>query len=232
MVVCEVVVMSLSEECVFLFLLFFMVIFELVNEVEVKIVFVGFGLCIFKVQQVLGKDVLFVVIDVVGMFCVIKVEGFVYKFDVGGVYLVCSIKEDVIVVVYVMLCEIWLVEELVDGIIVEFLVGVVKDLVYGFVLIFVVGGILIEFLQDGCFLLVFVSDVEIIEVFLELCIVKQLNGYCGVVLVDMFFVFVVICVVQDYVMVNVEGLEEIEINLLFCIVDIVVVVDVLICCKD
>lgn len=232
MAACEAAAMSPSEERAPLLLPSPTVTPELVNEAEAKTALAGFGLRIPKAQQALGKDALPAAIDAVGMPCVIKAEGLAHKSDVGGVYLARSTKEDAIAAAHAMPCETWLVEELVDGTIAELLVGVVKDPAHGFVLTLAAGGTLTELLQDGRSLLVPASDAEITEALSELRIAKQLNGYRGAAPADMPSVLAAIRAVQDYVMANAEGLEEIEINPLLCTADTAVAVDALIRRKD
>ncbi|NQY59448.1 acetate--CoA ligase family protein [Cognatishimia sp.] len=232
MAACEAAAMSPSEERAPLLLPTPTVTPELVNEAEAKTALAGFGLRIPKAQQAPGKDALPAAIDAVGMPCVIKAEGLAHKSDVGGVYLARGTKEEAIDAAHAMPCETWLVEELVDGTIAELLVGVVKDPAHGFVLTLAAGGTLTELLQDGRSLLVPASDAEITEALSELRIAKQLNGYRGAAPADMTSVLAAIRAVQDYVMANAEGLEEIEINPLLCTAETAVAVDALIRRKD
>ena len=232
MAACEAAAMSPSEERAPLLLPTPTVTPELVNEAEAKTALAGFGLRIPKAQQAPGKDALPAAIDAVGMPCVIKAEGLAHKSDVGGVYLARGTKEEAIAAAHAMPCETWLVEELVDGTIAELLVGVVKDPAHGFVLTLAAGGTLTELLQDGRSLLVPASDAEITQALSELRIAKQLNGYRGAAPADMPSVLAAIRAVQDYVMANAEGLEEIEINPLLCTAETGVAVDALIRRKD
>ncbi|MGR3813073.1 MAG: acetate--CoA ligase family protein [Cognatishimia activa] len=232
MAACEAAAMSPSEERAPLLLPTPTVTPELVNEAEAKTALAGFGLRIPKAQQAPGKDALSAAIEAVGMPCVIKAEGLAHKSDVGGVYLARDTKEEAIAAAHAMPCETWLVEELVDGTIAELLVGVVKDPAHGFVLTLAAGGTLTELLQDGRSLLVPAGDAEITEALSELRIAKQLNGYRGAAPADMPSVLAAIRAVQDYVMANAEGLEEIEINPLLCTAETAVAVDALIRRKD
>lgn len=232
MAACEAAAMSPSEERAPLLLPTPTVTPDLVNEAEAKTALAGFGLRIPKAQQAPNKDALPAAIDAVGMPCVIKAEGLAHKSDVGGVYLARGTKEEAIAAAHAMPCETWLVEELVDGTIAELLVGVVKDPAHGFVLTLAAGGTLTELLQDGRSLLVPACDAEITEALSELRIAKQLNGYRGAAPADMPSVLAAIRAVQDYVMANAEGLEEIEINPLICTAETAVAVDALIRRKD
>lgn len=232
MAACEAAAMSPSEERAPLLLPTPTVTPELVNEAEAKTALAGFGLRIPKAQQAPGKDALPAAIDAVGMPCVIKAEGLAHKSDVGGVYLARGTKDEAIAAAHAMPCETWLVEELVDGTIAELLVGVVKDPAHGFVLTLAVGGTLTELLQDGRSLLVPACDAEITEALSELRIAKQIDGYRGAAPADMPSILAAIRAVQDYVMTNAEGLEEIEINPLLCTAETAVAVDALIRRKD
>ncbi|MCH2248195.1 MAG: acetate--CoA ligase family protein [Cognatishimia sp.] len=232
MAACEAAAISPSEESTPLLLPTPTVTPELVNEAEAKTALAGFGLRIPKAQRAPGKDALPAAIDAVGMPCVIKAEGLAHKSDVGGVYLARGAKAEALEAAHAMPCETWLVEELVDGTIAELLVGVVKDPAHGFVLTLAAGGTLTELLQDGRSLLVPASDAEITEALSELRIAKQLNGYRGAAPADMPSVLAAIRAVQDYVLANAEGLEEIEINPLLCTAETAVAVDALIRRKD
>ena len=131
-----------------------------------------------------------------------------------------------------MPCDSWLIEELIDGTVAELLIGVVKDPAHGFVLTLAAGGVLTELLQDGRSLLIPASDTDITQALSELKLAKLLNGYRGAPATDMDAIMAAIKAVQDYVIDNAEGLEELEINPLICTHNTAIAVDALIRRKD
>lgn len=205
---------------------------ELVSEADAKSALATHGLRIPGSARAAKADALPVAIESVGMPCVIKAEGLAHKSDVGGVYLARGSKEDALAAAKAMPCDSWLVEELIDGTIAELLIGVVKDPAHGFVMTLAAGGTLTELLQDGASLLVPASEDEIKATLSSLKIAKLLTGYRGGKPADMDAILKAVKSVQDYVIANADGLEEIEINPLLCTADSAVAVDALIRRKD
>lgn len=205
---------------------------DLVPEARAKSMLAKYGLRVPKSQRAAQRDDLSDAIETIGLPCVIKAEGLAHKSDAGGVYLARNDKDDALKAGLAMPCDSWLVEELIDGTVAELLIGVVKDPAHGFVLTLAAGGVLTELLQDGRSLLIPASDTDIAQALSELKLAKLLNGYRGAPAADMNAIMAAIKAVQDYVIDNAEGLEELEINPLICTPNTAIAVDALIRRKD
>ena len=205
---------------------------DLIPEARAKGMLAEYGLRVPKSQRTAQRDALSETIDTIGLPCVIKAEGLAHKSDAGGVYLARHNKDEALKAGFAMACDSWLVEELIDGTVAELLIGVVKDPAHGFVLTLAAGGVLTELLQDGRSLLIPASDTDITQALSELKLAKLLNGYRGAPATDMDAIMAAIKAVQDYVIDNAEGLEELEINPLICTHNTAIAVDALIRRKD
>ena len=122
----------------------------------------------------------------------------------------------------------FLIEEMITGTVAELLIGVVKDPAHGFVLTIGAGGTLTELLQDSASILIPSSKANIKQSLTKMKIHKLLLGYRGGPAADIACIINAIMAVQDYVLANVEHLQEIEINPLICTPDAAIAADALI----
>ena len=158
---------------------------------------------------------------------VVKGLGLAHKSEAGAVRLNVFGK-DVTDVARDIGTDRILVEEMISDGIAELLIGVVRDPAHGFVLTLGAGGVLTEILSDTVSVLV-PTPVERIKDQLEhLKVYGLLTGFRGKPSADMTSVLAVIDAVQDYVLANLDTLEEIEINPLIVTPSRAVAVDALI----
>lgn len=157
---------------------------------------------------------------------VLKGQGIAHKTEAGAVVLNLRDPQEVHRAADAMDATGFLIEEMVQGTLVEMLVGVVKDPVHGYVLTLAAGGTLTELLQDSVSLLVPASRDAIKSGLQGLKIAKLLSGYRGAAPVDVEKLVDVVMAVQDYVIANHP--EEVEINPVMCGPDFAIAADALI----
>ena len=110
----------------------------------------------------------------------------------------------------------FLVEEMLTGGVAELLIGVVKDPAHGFVLTLGAGGTLTEVLTDRTSMLIPATRGDIEAGLQSLKSAKLLNGFRGAPAADMQAILDAIAAIQNYVLANADGLEEVEVNPLIC----------------
>jgi len=111
----------------------------------------------------------------------VKALGLAHKTEVGGVKLNLSDREQVHAEAakVFMLSESIMIEKMVEGGIVEMIVGVTRDPVYGPMLTVGAGGVLAELLEDTVTLLLPVTDQNIRAAISGLKVSKLIEGYRG-----------------------------------------------------
>ena len=159
---------------------------------------------------------------------VLKGVGFAHKTEAGAVKLNLTDPDAVKTAAAQMPTNHFLLEEMVSGTIAELLIGVIKDPAHGFVLTIGAGGILTELLQDSVSLLVPSSEDAINQSLTKLKCYKLLAGYRGKPATKLDAICRAILGVQDYVLANLDTIEEVEINPLICTTQAAIAVDALI----
>lgn len=205
---------------------------SLVSEAEAKFRLAQYGLRVPKSIRAKSPGMARAAAADIGYPVVLKGEGVAHKTEAGAVVLGLNCGGDVSAAAAAMPTERFLVEEMVGGTVAELLIGVVKDPAHGFVLTLAAGGTLTEILQDRCSLLLPASDAAIDAALDGLKIAKLLAGYRGKPAADRGAILRAVRSVQDYVLAEAEGLEEIEINPLLCTPEDAVAADALMRRKD
>ncbi len=159
---------------------------------------------------------------------VAKVQGLAHKTGANGIALGLTNPDDVADALNTLTPGPVLIEEMVDDVIAELLIGVLRDPAHGFVLTIGAGGTLTELWQDTACLLVPASDAQINEALDKLRIAPLLSGYRGKPPADRKAILEAIQAVQSYVMDHADSLEELEINPLLCTASEALTVDALI----
>ncbi|MCO4848225.1 MAG: acetate--CoA ligase family protein [Yoonia sp.] len=159
---------------------------------------------------------------------VLKGAGIAHKTEAGAVTLNLPDMRAVQAAASAMPTEQFLIEEMITGTVAELLIGVIKDPAHGFVLTIGAGGVLTELMQDSASILVPSSEICIYKCLTRLKIHKLLHGYRGAPAADIDAIMRAIMAVQDYVLANVDHLQEIEINPLICTPDSAIAADALI----
>ncbi len=157
---------------------------------------------------------------------VLKVTGLAHKSEEGGVRLGLS-SDGVVTAAHEMPEGGYLVEEMVQGSVVELLVGVLRDPAHGFVLTLGAGGVLTELWQDTASVLIPASADAIETTLRALRTWPLIDGYRGKPAADLDAIVAAIIGVQDYVVANADCVSEVEINPLMCTPDGAVAVDAL-----
>ena len=199
---------------------------ELVDEGAAKAALAEFGLAVPKGAQVAGINELAAVAAGLNGPLVLKVMGLAHKSEAGGVRLGLSL-DTVVAVAREMPAGSYLLEEMVQGAVVELLVGVLRDPAHGFVLTLGAGGVLTELWRDTVSLLVPARAETVERALYSLRIWPLIEGYRGKPAADLDAIVAAVMAVQDYVIANVDDVSEIEINPLMCTPDAAVAVDAL-----
>lgn len=205
---------------------------SLIPESEAKLRLSDYGLRVPKSIQAKSPGAARAAAADIGYPVVLKGEGVAHKTEAGAVALNLQSGGAVSDAANAMPASRFLVEEMVTGAVAELLIGVVKDPAHGFVLTLAAGGTLTEILADSASVLVPANDTAISVALDSLKIAPLLTGYRGQPAADRAAILRAIKAVQDYVMAEADGLEEIEINPLLCTPSDAVAADALMQRKD
>ncbi|MEM9716624.1 MAG: acetate--CoA ligase family protein [Pseudomonadota bacterium] len=160
--------------------------------------------------------------------CVLKAEGLAHKTEAGGVVLGLQNASALENAMDSMEAGSFLIEEMIEGAVVELLVGVTRDPAHGFVLTLGAGGILTEILQDTASVLIPSNRDDIKAAINRLKIASVLAGYRGKPAADQNAILDAVEAVQAYVIANAASIEEVEINPLITTPTNAIAVDALI----
>lgn len=199
---------------------------EPVDEGHAKSVLAEFGVLVPRGLQVAQIGDLSEATATLDAPLVLKVLGLAHKTEVGGVRLGVDVAE-VESVARDMPVGRYLVEEMVQGVVVELLVGVLRDPAHGFVLTLGAGGVLTELWRDTISVLVPCDPDEIKDALQRLRIWPLIDGYRGKPAADLDTIISAIMAVQEFVISHCDTVSEVEINPLICTTDTAVAVDVL-----
>jgi len=199
---------------------------SMITEAAAKIALAAYGLRI--PQQRTTDTIADIDLSDMPFPVVLKGAGIAHKTEAGAVALSLPNAQAVQSAANAMSTTQFLIEEMITGTVAELLIGVVKDPAHGFVLTIGAGGTLTELLQDSASILIPSSKANIKQSLTRLKIHKLLLGYRGGPAADIAGIIDAIMAVQDYVLANVEHLQEIEINPLICTPDAAIAADALI----
>lgn len=189
---------------------------ETLSEATAKITLADHGLRIPKSARAKSSDNAASTATTIGFPVVLKGEGFAHKSEAGAVALNLQTPEAVKTAANAMPTENFLVEEMLTGGGVELLIGVVKDPAHGFVLTLGAGGKLTELLTDSASMLIPATRADMESALKTLKSAKLLKAFRGAPAADIPSVLNAIEAIQNYVLANADGLEEVEINPLIC----------------
>lgn len=168
------------------------------------------------------------VADRIGGPVVVKAEGVPHKTEAGAVRLGLIGGEEAKQAARKMAAKSYLVEEMIDNVVVELLIGVLRDEAHGMVLTLGAGGTFTELLDDTTHLLLPVTSPQIDAALNTLRIAPRIGGYRGAPPADRSAIVSAVLAVQDYVMAHAERVFEVEINPLLCTPNRAVAADALI----
>ncbi len=164
----------------------------------------------------------------IGFPVVLKGEGAAHKSEAGLVQLDLLSEQQVLAVAEGMNTDGFLVEELIEDVIAELIVGVVRDRAHGFVLTIGAGGTLTELLDDKASLLIPSSSEAIEAAMSQLKTARLFSGYRNRPAANLGKVLDAIMAIQAYVIANADHLVEIEVNPLFVTANETIAADALI----
>ena len=145
---------------------------------------------------------------------VVKALGVAHKTEVGGVRLDLGSADEVSAAVMDMsgLCESYLVEKMVDGVVAELIVGVARDAQFGPYLLVGGGGILVEMMKDSASLLMPTTRERVLQALGQLKCAPLLNGFRGAPPADLNAAADVILAVAGMVENDPSSIIELDIN--------------------
>lgn len=143
---------------------------------------------------------------------VLKSVGDAHKSDSGGVALGLETSSDVLDAGAKMQSASFLLEDMIEGGVVEFLIGIVKDPAHGFILTVGAGGIYSEILKDSISLLVPVERGALKQALTQLRMAPMLRGYRNQAAPDFDSILDTIIAIQSYVLSHISTVEEVEVN--------------------
>ncbi len=200
------------------------------DEARAKSAMEAKGLKIPRSQTCLTPEQVSLAAEKLGYPLVLKGMGLAHKSEMGAVHLDIrdaasarraaeSLQSDV---------TGFLLEQQIDSVVAELLVGVVHDPAHGFVLTLAAGGVQTELLQDSCSVLLPASAEDIDKALNGLRMAPLLNGFRGAPCADRSALIAAIQAIISYVVEHRETLAEIEVNPLLCLAEGAVAVDALI----
>jgi len=145
---------------------------------------------------------------------VAKALGVAHKTEVGGVKLKLGTATEVSAAVAEMssLSTSFLIEKMVDNIVAELIVGVVRDDQFGPYLLVGGGGILVEMMKDSISLLIPTSKEEVLKVLNQLKCSPLFNGFRGAPPADLDAAANVILAVTTLIEKDPNAIIELDIN--------------------
>lgn len=143
---------------------------------------------------------------------VLKAVGNAHKSETGGVALNLVDEAAVRAAAQEMPSDQFLLEEMIINPVAELLIGVVKDPAHGFILTLGAGGIYTELHQDTASILIPATRGQMETCLTNLRLAPVLSGYRNQPVASIDTILDAIQSVQDYVLANLDTVEEVEIN--------------------
>jgi acetyl-CoA synthetase len=145
---------------------------------------------------------------------VVKTLGVAHKTEIGGVRLGLATADKVSAAVAEMsnLCESFLIEKMIDGVVAELIVGVARDEQFGPYLLVGGGGILVELMKDSVSLLLPTTKERVLNALTQLKCAPLLKGFRGRPPADLEAAADVILAVAEQVEKDPSAIIELDIN--------------------
>ena len=152
--------------------------------------------------------------DELGYPVVVKALGVAHKTEVGAVRLNLSSADEVSAAVKELagLCESYLVEKMIEGVVAELIVGVARDEQFGPYLLIGGGGILVELMKDSASILLPTNREHVLYALDQLKCAPLLNGFRGAPPADLKAAADVILAVAGMVENEPSSIIELDIN--------------------
>jgi acetyl-CoA synthetase len=150
----------------------------------------------------------------IGYPVAIKTCGVAHKTEIGGVRLDLENADEVLVTVRELsdLCETYLVEKMVEGVVAELIVGIAHDEQFGPFLLVGGGGILVEVMKDSASLLLPTSREKVLTALGQLMCAPLLYGFRGAPPADLEAAADIILALAAMVEKDPSAIIELDIN--------------------
>lgn len=187
---------------------------KVLNEAESKSLLARYGVPVPAARVVRSAGEATAAAGELGYPVVVKALGVAHKTEVGGVRLGLGSADDVSTVVTEMsgLSEYFLIEKMVDGVVAELIVGVVRDAQFGPYLLVGGGGILVELMKDSAALLLPTTREQVLHALDQLKCAPLLHGFRGTPPADINAAADVILAVADLIGKDPSAIIELDIN--------------------
>jgi acyl-CoA synthetase (NDP forming) len=187
---------------------------KVLDEAESKALIARYGVPIPSARVVDSAREAVVVAGELGYPVAVKALGFAHKTEVGGIRLGLGSAEAVSAAVMAMsdLCESYLIEKMVDGVVAELIVGVASDEQFGPYLLVGGGGILVELMKDSVSLLMPTTRERVLHALGQLKCAPLFNGFRGAPPADLNGAADVILAVASMVENDPSSIVELDIN--------------------
>jgi acetyl-CoA synthetase len=154
---------------------------KVLDEAESKNLLAGCGVPVPAARVVRSAGEAAAAAGELGYPVVVKALGVAHKTEVGGVRLDLRSADEVSAAAREMsgLCESYLIEKMVDGVVAELIVGVARDAQFGPYLLVGGGGILVEMMRDSVSLLMPTTKERVLDALGRLMCAPLLNCFRG-----------------------------------------------------
>jgi len=194
---------------------------KVLNEAESKNFLARFGVPVPAARVVCSAKEAAEAAEALGYPVVVKTLGVAHKTEVGGVRLNLGNPDQVSAAVEEMsdLCNSFLIEKMVDGVVAELIVGVARDEQFGPYLLIGGGGVLVEMMKDSASLLIPARREQVLHALGQLKCAPLLTGFRGLPPADLNAAADVVLSVAGMVEKDPTAIIELDINPLLLLAD-------------
>jgi acyl-CoA synthetase (NDP forming) len=187
---------------------------QVLNEAESKGILAQWGVSVPAARVVRSAGEAAAAAEELGYPVVVKALGITHKTDVGGVRLDLSSADAVSAAVMEMadLSESYLIEEMVEGVVAELIVGIARDEQFGPYLLIGGGGIFVEMMNDSASLLIPTTRQRVLHALGQLNCALLFGGFRGAPPADLNAAADVILAVAGIVEDDPSSIIELDIN--------------------
>lgn len=203
---------------------------EVLDEARSKALLASFGVRVPASRVVHDANEAVDAAEELGFPIVVKALGVTHKTDVGAVEVDLRSAEEVVAAVSAMshLSDSYLVEEMIEGVVAELIVGVARDEQFGPYLLVGGGGILVELMKDTRSLLLPTTREDVLRALVGLKCAPLLTGFRGGPAADLDAAADVVLAVAGMVEADPSSIAELDINPLMLLADGAVAADALV----
>jgi acyl-CoA synthetase (NDP forming) len=187
---------------------------RLLDEAESKDLLARWGVPVPRARIVRSAEEAVEAAAELGYPVVVKTLGVAHKTEIGGVRLGLRTADKVSAAMTEMsnLCESFLIEKMIEGIVAELIVGVARDEQFGPYLLIGGGGILVELMKDSVSLLLPTTKEQVLNALTQLKCAPLLKGFRGRPPADLEAAADVILAVAEQLEKDPSAIIELDIN--------------------